>query len=159
MAATITSAIIATILNTGAFVADIPAKELICMVEAIHFEAGDQGRKGKQAVANVIDNRVDDRRFPKTVCNVVRQRGAFSYHQTKRPSQINIKHEATNASLRESVKIAKLALENRLPDITGGATHYLNPKIATGGQWRHAYIKTRSIHAHDFYKPRSKTAL
>ena len=39
-----------------------------CLTENIYFEARGQGQAGWLAVAQVTQNRVDDKRFPNTVC-------------------------------------------------------------------------------------------
>ena len=44
-----------------------------CLTENIYFEARGQGQAGWLAVAQVTQNRVDDRRFPNTICEVVKQ--------------------------------------------------------------------------------------
>src|SRR4029450_8266675 len=45
-----------------------------CLVQAVYFEAGQEIPEGQRAVAEVILHRVDDRRFPKTVCAVIRDK-------------------------------------------------------------------------------------
>ena len=44
-----------------------------CLTEALYFEARGESLVGQVAVAEVILNRVDSRRYPNTVCSVVRQ--------------------------------------------------------------------------------------
>ena len=44
---------------------------LICLALNIYHEARDQPVLGMQAVAEVVLNRVEDKRFPDTVCEVV----------------------------------------------------------------------------------------
>ena len=50
-------------------------EELHCLALNIYHEARGEPELGKFAVANVTMNRVNDARFPKTVCDVVRQGG------------------------------------------------------------------------------------
>jgi N-acetylmuramoyl-L-alanine amidase len=52
---------------------------ILCLATAIFFEARSEGVTGKEAVANVIINRVQDERYPDTVCGVVNEPRAFSY--------------------------------------------------------------------------------
>ena len=47
--------------------------EISCMADNIYFEARNQGTAGWSAVASVTLNRVKDKRFPNTVCEVVKQ--------------------------------------------------------------------------------------
>lgn len=48
-------------------------KQRRCLAQAIYYEAGNQSPQGKEAVALVILNRVTDKRYPRTICGVVRQ--------------------------------------------------------------------------------------
>ena len=47
--------------------------QVSCMADNIYFEARNQGTAGWSAVASVTLNRVKDKRFPNTVCEVVKQ--------------------------------------------------------------------------------------
>src|SRR5688572_10899424 len=53
--------------------------ELTCLAKVVVHEAGNQSRAGQMAVAQVVMNRVNDRRgrFGRTICGVVMQRGQF----------------------------------------------------------------------------------
>lgn len=55
--------------------------ELHCLALNIYFEARSEPRQGQQAVAHVVMNRVADKRFPDTVCKVVRQGGERVRHR------------------------------------------------------------------------------
>ena len=44
-----------------------------CLAENVYFEARGQGAAGWVAVAQVTLNRVQDKRFPNTICEVVKQ--------------------------------------------------------------------------------------
>ena len=45
--------------------------EVYCMAKNVYFEARHESTLGKIGVAHVTMNRVDDKRWPSTVCNVV----------------------------------------------------------------------------------------
>jgi len=47
--------------------------QMWCMAQNIYYEARSSNRADRIAVADVVINRVNDGRFPSTVCNVVRQ--------------------------------------------------------------------------------------
>jgi len=47
--------------------------EVMCLAENMYHEAKNQGTAGWSAVASVTLNRVKDKRFPNTVCEVVKQ--------------------------------------------------------------------------------------
>lgn len=57
---------------------DLTAEER-CMAVAVFYESKGEPLNGQMAVAHVILNRVDSRRFPGTVCGVVTQRSQFSF--------------------------------------------------------------------------------
>ena len=46
-------------------------QEMGCLMEAIYFEARSETFAGKIAVGQVILNRVREKRYPNTICNVV----------------------------------------------------------------------------------------
>ena len=50
-------------------------EELYCLAKNIYFESRNQPKLGQIAVGQVTMNRVNSRRFPNTVCDVVRQGG------------------------------------------------------------------------------------
>ena len=51
----------------------IDQKELWCLSQNIYFEARAESYSGKQAVANVTDNRKDSKLHPDTFCGVVKE--------------------------------------------------------------------------------------
>ncbi|MGB0505992.1 MAG: cell wall hydrolase [Pikeienuella sp.] len=122
-----------------------------CLTEAIYFEARGENTRGQVAVAEVILNRVDSRRFPSTVCGVVLQgserRNAcqFSYACDGKPEVIS-----ERKAFAKAAKIAKMMLEGRPRVLTGAATHYhttaVNPK------WASKLTQTTQIGVHLFYR-------
>ena len=50
----------------------------------------------------------------------------------------------------ESIKIARMALEGTLPDLTQGATHYFNPSLANP-KWQYAFTQVAIIDNHTFF--------
>jgi len=56
----------------GLYTAD-EEPEMWCMAQNIYYEARGSNRADRIAVADVVINRVNDRRYPSTVCSVVRQ--------------------------------------------------------------------------------------
>ena len=124
---------------------------LACLAQAIYFEARGETIQGQVAVAEVILNRVDSRRYPGTVCKVVRQ-GAnklhacqFSYNCDGRPETISEKDAFARAA-----KIAAMMLEGRPRVLTGSATHYHT--TAVNPRWAKRLTETARIGDHIFYK-------
>ena len=66
-----------TFLVTSVFGAEIYTREqepeLYCLAENIYWESHPDNLAGRAAVADVVLNRVEDSRFPNTICEVVKQ--------------------------------------------------------------------------------------
>jgi 8-oxo-dGTP pyrophosphatase MutT (NUDIX family) len=120
-------------------------------------EARGEGEKGMQAVMNVIMNQTKGN-FKKAKDVVLA------------PKQFSMWNSVTNAEgtalaaaqkyrggeqWQQAIRIVDLAASGKLPDITGGATFYFNPKKANPS-WAKKMKKTVTIGNHDFYKPLPK---
>jgi hypothetical protein len=124
---------------------------LSCLSFAIYFEARGETIQGQVAVAEVILNRVDSRRYPSSVCKVVRQ-GAknlnacqFSYNCDGRPETIS-----EGDAFSRAVTIASMMIEGRPRVLTGSATHYHTD--AVNPRWAKRLTETTRIGDHIFYK-------
>ncbi|MEM7269729.1 MAG: cell wall hydrolase [Pseudomonadota bacterium] len=128
-----------------------------CLAEAIYFEARGESTRGQVAVAEVILNRVDSKRYPKTVCGVVTQgtgklnRCQFSYTCDGIPEVIREKQAFLKAA-----KIAKLMLEGRARVLTGKATHYHTTAVSP--RWSRKLTRTALIGDHIFYRLPTKVS-
>lgn len=97
---------------------------LECMALNIYHEARGDNYAGKVAVSDVVLNRVNDTRYPNTICDVIYQGGEergrchFSWYCDGR-SDIPF----DDIAWQEAEMIAKEVLENQ-QGITEGATHY-----------------------------------
>ena len=87
-------------------------KQLLCMAKNIYYEAGMESYEGKLAVAQVVNNRVNSRLFPKTVCEVIYQKDQFSWVG-------NVNGEIKNKYMwEESLMVARKALtETHIHDL------------------------------------------
>lgn len=128
-----------------------------CLSEALYFEARGETVQGMFAVAEVILNRVDDPRYPNSVCGVVNQgtgakfRCQFTYTCDGRPETIG----NTRAYQRVG-KVAKLMLDGEDRRLTGGATHYHTKAVKP--KWSRSFPRTATIGAHHFYRQPSRLA-
>ena len=144
-----------------AFVDSLPApqrsKEWTCLTEALYFEARGEKVKGIFAVAEVILNRVDDARYPSSVCGVVNQgtgekfRCQFTYTCDGRPETIGDKRAYERVG-----KIAGAMLSGRTRYLTKGATHYHTKSVKP--KWSRVFPRTTTIGYHHFYKQPSRLA-
>lgn len=124
--------------------------DLQCMAEALYHEARGEGTRGQAAVAEVILNRVDSRRFPATVCGVINQRSQFSY-TIGGPKPIRNK-----AAFRRVTEVARAALSGAPRSLTGGATYFHTPAVRPS--WSKRFHRTVRIGGHIFYRPTQRIA-
>lgn len=50
-----------------------------CLAMSIYYEARGEPKAGQYAVADVVLNRVEDQRFPDTICDVIKQKNQFHW--------------------------------------------------------------------------------
>lgn len=128
-----------------------------CLTEALYFEARGEGLAGQIAVAEVILNRVDSRRYPNSVCGVVRQ-GAenlnacqFSYNCDGKPEVVADKRAWARAG-----RIARRMIDGRERELTLNATHYHNGDVSP--RWARRLVRTARIGDHTFYRLPARVA-
>ena len=135
-------------------VASEPAVE--CLAQNVWHEARGQGEEGMIAVAFVTMNRVEDKRFPDSVCGVVKyqieDRCAFSWVCQGRAEPIlntKAKKELWKSVKKFAFNFVTKYNTAKYYDITDGATHYhadyVNPK------WAVLYQPIKKIGKHKFY--------
>ncbi|WP_246098621.1 cell wall hydrolase [Paracoccus laeviglucosivorans] len=120
---------------------NVSTTDLQCLSEALYFEARGEGSQGQRAVAEVILNRVDHPRFPKTVCGVVNQSGQFTYKKGR------IRERGAYARAQQ---IAKAALSGAPRNLTDGATYFHTPAVKP--KWSRKFERTARIGSHIFYR-------
>nr|WP_237072672.1 cell wall hydrolase [Pseudaestuariivita rosea] len=129
-----------------------------CLAEALYFEARGESVKGQFAVAEVIMNRVENRRYPDTVCAVINQ-GTGRKHACQFSYTCDGIKEVI-AEQRAFVRVGKVAmliLNGDAPqDLTGGATHYHTKAVRP--HWSNVYPRTATIGYHHFYRQSYQTA-
>lgn len=127
------------------------ARATLCLAQAVYYEAGYEPLKGRQAVAQVVLNRLTREAFPKSVCGVVfegstRRTGCqFSFtcdgSLARRP-------EASHWEAAEQVAAAALA--GYVAPEVGRSTHYHAAWMKP--YWSESLIKTGRIGGHIFYR-------
>ena len=132
--------------------------EVQCMALNIYYEARGSNLADKAAVADVVLNRVNDTRYPNTVCEVVKQglqdtNGNMRRNKCQFSWYCDGKHDRPqNQDLYvEAQGIAwNMVEENKYRGITEGATHYhatyVNPR------WAPTLQLVGRIGAHIFYR-------
>ena len=130
-----------------------------CLASNIYWEARNQPLLGRLAVAQVTQNRVDNSRYPDTICSVVKQTkfypsGNIDLHSCQFSwycdgvSDIPLEHELD--VYEEAFYMAVDFLENRPIDVTEGSTHYHNTKV--NPSWSKSLDKIVQIEEHIFYR-------
>ena len=119
-----------------------------CLTQAIYFEARGESLEGQIAVAEVILNRVEAAGFPKTVCGVVKARGAsecaFSYVCDAAADVMRDPVAIDRAS-----RIARAMLDGAPRELTHGATFFHAAYVSP--DWGHV-TRTAQIGGHLFYR-------
>jgi spore germination cell wall hydrolase CwlJ-like protein len=128
-----------------------------CLAEAVYFESRGEPIEGQVAVAEVVLNRVSDRRFPGTVCGVTRQ-GAGSGKGCQFSYACDGNSDVMKSALPRSraEKIATMMLEGRERSVTDGATYFHTRSVRPS--WSRRFVRTASIGHHHFYRPGTQVA-
>ena len=133
---------------------------LMCMAVNIYHEAGNQSMIGQMAVGQVVLNRVEDSRFPDTVCEVVKQ--AVTYKKSDKPIRWKCQFtwycdgkkdepDFDSRTWRLALAHASILITNRIVlDVTEGATHYHATYVRP--EWAKTKTKTTRIDRHIFYR-------
>ena len=133
---------------------------LMCMAFNIYHEANNQSMLGQIAVGQVVMNRVEDSRFPDTVCEVVKQ--AVTYKGTDKPVlhkcqfswYCDGKKDEPNydsKSWSKALKYAVVVLGGDITlDFTDGATHYHATYVRPA--WAKTKTRTTRSDRHIFYR-------
>ena len=150
--------------------------ELECMARNIYFESNNQSKAGQIAVARVVMNRVQDTRFPNTVCEVtqegptreswktkkdptladedrifypVKHRCQFSWYCDGKADEIISKEN--NHAWRVAQDIAfNVMVFNKYSGLVEGATHYHADYVDPA--WNKTITLVTKIDDHIFYR-------
>lgn len=131
------------------FCIDVSDEDLDSLMRIVEAEAGGEDRKGKLLVANVVINRVKNKKFPDSVTDVVYQR-AQNVTQFSPVSNGAINNVRISEETRDVVYSAL-----RGEDISDGALFFMARKYAApeNAQWFDEHLTFLfSYGGHDFYK-------
>ena len=136
----------------------------ICLALNTYHEAKNQSLVGQVATAQVVMNRVEDKRFPNTICEVVKQGPTRpSWEDPKK--EYPIKHRCQfswycdgkddtpkNEKARKKAQdVAFLVIYDKIKlDVTEGATHYHATYVRPS--WAKTKKRTTRIEKHIFYR-------
>lgn len=132
-------------------------EEWRCLAEALYFEARGETVKGQFAVAEVILNRVKSERFPASLCGVINQGTGKKYQcQFTYTCDGNAEVIAEPRAFARVGKVARMAMDGKVPPLTEGATHYHTTAVRP--RWSQIYTRTARIGVHLFYRHKWRTA-
>ncbi|MDZ4137839.1 MAG: cell wall hydrolase [Erythrobacter sp.] len=121
-------------------------EEMRCLAGAVYFEARGEPLAGQLAVAQVIINRSEDNRFPRSYCGVVAQPGQFSFMRGSRMPAIR----TGTAAWSRAVAIAEIA-DKGLWESEAGDAVFFHAKYVRPS-WSHRKTRLAQIDTHIFYR-------
>lgn len=124
----------------------VDPQELVCLSNNIYHEARGESQAGQIAVGYVTLNRVEKPNFGGTICEVVHDKGQFSWTEDGKSDAIK-NREAYVRSMRIAINV----IQGIEPDPTQGATYFYNPNIAQP-KWSRAFTVSAVIGRHKFMR-------
>lgn len=129
-----------------------------CLALNIYYEARSSNLADKAAVANVVLNRTNDRRYPSTVCEVVKQgRQDAGGNMIRHKCQFSWYCDGnadiptnTDAWVEAQLLAWQMLENNKYRGLTEGATHYHATYVDPA--WAKDFQLVGRIGAHIFYR-------
>jgi len=130
----------------------VSKEEKHCLTQNVYFESRNQSTLGQMAVARVTLNRVNDPRYPDTICGVVWQDKQFSWtHDGKsdEPGETYLEQKAWKHAEQVAHDVLVDVILQKIDPVEGSVmfhADYVTPS------WADAYDKVVLIDDHIFYK-------
>lgn len=121
-------------------------EQMRCLAGAVYFESRGEPLDGQLAVAKVVINRADDRRFPASYCGVVYQRAQFSFVKNGSMPRIRTGSKAWD----RAKAIARIAHDG-MWDSDAQDSLYFHAKYVRPS-WSRKKQRRTSINTHIFYR-------
>jgi hypothetical protein len=125
-------------------------RALLCLTQAVYYEAGFEPMTGRRAVAQVVLNRMRHPAFPKSVCGVVYQGSNSPVCQFSFVCDGSLYRAPAAAAWKQAQDIARAALDGYVEQSVGSATHYHADYVAP--RWAPMLTKISKLGAHIFYR-------
>jgi len=122
------------------------SEEMRCLAGAVYFEARGEPLAGQLAVAQVIINRSEDPRFPKSYCGVVAQPGQFSFMRGSRMPAIR----TGTTAWERAVAVAQIAHQGLWETPAGDAVFFHAKYVRPS--WSQRKTRLAQIDTHIFYR-------
>ncbi|MDX1704504.1 MAG: cell wall hydrolase [Altererythrobacter ishigakiensis] len=122
------------------------SEQMHCLAGAVYFESRGEPLSGQLAVAQVVINRADSKRFPESYCAVVYQRAQFSFVRGGAMPRINTGSKAWQRA-KAIARIAHEGIwESEAQDALFFHAKYVNPS------WNRKMVARATINQHIFYR-------
>jgi hypothetical protein len=125
-------------------------RALLCLTQAVYYEAGYEPVAGRRAVAQVVLNRMRHPAYPKSICGVVYQRNATPVCQFSFVCDGSLDRRPSASAWKQAEQIAREALGGYVEKSVGQATFYHADYVAP--RWAPMLAKINQIGAHIFYR-------
>jgi spore germination cell wall hydrolase CwlJ-like protein len=125
-------------------------RALRCLTQAVYYEAGFEPMEGRQAVAQVILNRMRHPAYPNSVCGVVYQGSSRPGCQFSFTCDGSLHRAPDPKSWAVARDVAAQALSGKVTSSVGMATHYHANYVSP--YWAPKLTKISKIGAHIFYR-------
>lgn len=117
-----------------------------CLALNLYFEARSQDILSQIAVAQVTINRVDSPKFPPTICEVVTQKGQFSWFsdgKSDRPKETE--------AWKRALKLAQMILKNDVQVTCVGSSTFYHAEYVKP-YWAKTLHRSCKVGQHIFYQ-------
>jgi hypothetical protein len=125
-------------------------RALLCLTQAVYYEAGFEPIEGRRAVAQVVLNRLRHPAYPKSLCGVVYQRDSTPVCQFSFVCDGSLLRAPAAGAWREAENVARAALAGYVETSVGSATHYHADYVAP--RWAPMLSKVAKLGVHIFYR-------
>ena len=125
-------------------------RALLCLTQAVYYEAGFEPLEGRRAVAQVVLNRMRHPAFPKSICGVVYQGAGTGTCQFTFVCDGALYRRPAADAWRSAEAVARAALSGYVESTVGEATHYHADYVAP--RWAPMLAKVAEIGQHIFYR-------
>lgn len=129
---------------------------ILCIAEAIYFEARNQSIDGQYAVAHVVLNRTNHPDFPDNPCDVIRQGEYLGTHPIRNRCQFSYYCDGLKETIRDPEAWGNAVIEAAavyagiIPDMTKGAIYYHSTSVSPN--WAKSFTIVAKIDEHIFYR-------
>lgn len=116
-----------------------------CLANAIYFEARGESLEGQLAVADVVINRAESKKYPATWCNVVKQKAQFSFVKNRTFPKVR-----DMESWETAKAVARIAIEDAHEIVPEGVLWYHADYVSP--RWRYRLNEVAKVGVHIFYE-------